>query len=97
MDYSVAGRVIRVISSNQKILTGVVTPDKTLDELGIDSFDGINLLYALEEEFNVALPDEARNFTSVRAIIDGMELLTDAGRQPDTMQHLITEDMSWLK
>ena len=44
MEYSIEDRVINVISSSQKILTGIVTPDKTLEELGIDSFDGINLL-----------------------------------------------------
>ena len=35
MEYSVEERVINVISSNQKILTGVVTSDKTLEELGV--------------------------------------------------------------
>ena len=85
MEYSVEERVINVISSNQKILTGVVTSDKTLEELGVDSFDGINILYALEEEFNVALPDEARNFTSVKAIIDGMQLLVDSQAKIDSM------------
>ena len=93
MVYSVAERVISVISANQKILAGDVTPDKTLDELGIDSFDGINLLYALEEEFNIALPEEARYFSSVGGIIDGMLLLTGAEKRDDTLPHLVTEDM----
>ena len=97
MNYNVAERVISVISCNQRVLTGVVTPDKTLDELGIDSFDGINLLYALEEEFNITLPDEARNYTSVQAIIDGMQLLTDMRGMANCKSHLVTENMDLLK
>ena len=94
MEYSIEDRVINVISSSQKILTGIVTPDKTLEELGIDSFDGINLLYALEEEFNVSLPDDARNYTSVQAIIEGMEFIIEDEQMPNQPTlPLITENM----
>ena len=71
-----------------------MTPDKTLEELGIDSFDGINLLYALEEEFNVSLPDDARNYTSVQAIIEGMEFIIEDEQMPNQPTlPLITENM----
>ena len=94
MEYTIEDRVINVISSSQKILTGIVTPDKTLEELGIDSFDGINLLYALEEEFNVSLPDDARNYTSVQAIIEGMEFIIEDEQMPNQPTlPLITENM----
>ena len=33
----------------------------------------------------MALPDEARNFTSVKAIIDGMQLLVDSQAKIDSM------------
>jgi acyl carrier protein len=96
MNYTVEERVLSVISCNQRVLTGVVTPDKTLDELGIDSFDGINLLYALEEEFHVTMPDEARNYTSVRDIIDGMQLLTGGQELIASGVRLVTENMDLL-
>lgn len=68
-------RVIKVIENNQQILAAKVTADQSLNELGMDSLDGTNLLYALEEEFNIVLPTETRNLTSVKEIIDGVKIL----------------------
>lgn len=68
-------RVIRVISNTQQILTGVVTADSNFHDLGMDSLDGTNLLYALEEEFNIDLPNSARNLATVRAVIEQITLL----------------------
>lgn len=75
MDTSVEKRVIKVISRSKKNLTSDVTVDSTLTELGIDSIEGINLLFSLEEEFDITLPDEAKNLATVQEIIAGMELL----------------------
>jgi acyl carrier protein len=56
-----------------------VTLDKTFEELKIDSLDGINILFALEEEFKVDVPDEAaRQILSVRAAVEGIQKLVGA-------------------
>ena len=54
-------RVTAVIAKTQKIPPESVTIDKTFEELKIDSLDGINILFALEEEFDVDIPDEPAN------------------------------------
>ena len=44
-------RVLRVIAATQRIPIETVTLEKTFEDLGIDSMDGINILFALESEF----------------------------------------------
>ena len=70
------GRVAAVIAKTQKIPPESVTLDKTFAELNIDSLDGINILFALEEEFKVDIPDEsATKIRTVREMVEGIEKL----------------------
>jgi len=68
-------RVIAVIARTQKIPVERITLDSSFEELRIDSLDGLNILFALEEEFDVNIPDEPRgihNMRHVMAIIERM-------------------------
>jgi acyl carrier protein len=72
----IANRVIRIIAETQKIPVESVTTDKSFGELKIDSLDGINIVFALESEFGVSIPDEGvENMKSVRDAIDGIRSL----------------------
>jgi len=72
----VVSRVIETIAKTQKIPVETVTLDKTFEELKIDSLDGINILFALESEFKVDVPDDAaRRILSVRAAVEGIQTL----------------------
>ena len=69
-------RVIRVIAATQKLAAERVSEESTFRELGIDSLDGLNIVFALEEEFAVDIPDEAvKEFTSVRDVVAGIDRL----------------------
>jgi acyl carrier protein len=71
-----AARVAAVIAKTQKIPAESVTVDKTFEDLKIDSLDGINILFALEEEFKIDIPDDAANkIRSVGEMVDGLEKL----------------------
>lgn len=77
-------RVISVIAATQKLPPEKVSVDSTFAELGIDSLDGVNILFALENEFNVNVPDEGvQDIRSVRQMIDSLWKLL-AGGQSDT-------------
>lgn len=66
-------RVISVIAAVQHIPVEQITADSSLAELNIDSLDGINLLFALENEFDISIPDEAaRGLRTVRDMVDGV-------------------------
>ena len=77
---SVTERVIRVIAQTQRLPPESVTPDSTFADLKIDSLDGINVIFALEAEFNISIPDEeAKQLKSVREAVEGVEKLIAAG------------------
>ncbi len=66
-------RVINVITKEQHFDPGKVTMDSTFQELGIDSLDGVNIMFALEEEFVISIPDSiARQMKSVRQVVDDL-------------------------
>ncbi len=79
MPNDVTQRVISVIAKTQRIAPEKISPDSTFEELGLDSLDSVNILFALEEEFNVDIPDEqTRDIRSVRPMIEGIEKLLAA-------------------
>jgi acyl carrier protein len=51
-------RVIDLIANHQRLRPGQVTLDSTLFDLGIDSFDGMDLLLEFERVFQVPIPDD---------------------------------------
>jgi acyl carrier protein len=83
-------RVIKVIAASQKLPPEKVTIDSTFDELGIDSLDGVNLLFALESELNINIPDDkAQGVRSVREMVESLGALmaeTANGSEPGTVR-----------
>lgn len=79
--------VTAVVAKVQDLPPETVTLDKTFADLGIDSLDGINILFAIEEEFGIVVPDEiARGMTSVQQMVDGLRPLWNerrAGKSPE--------------
>jgi acyl carrier protein len=74
-------RVISVITATQHLPQGKVTAHSTFQELGIDSLDGINILFALESEFNINIQDEGvQTLQSVNDVVDGIAKLLDGGK-----------------
>ena len=72
-------RVTGVIAKTQHLPPESVTIDSTFEDLKIDSLDGINILFALESEFDLDIPDDAaRKIRSVREMVDGIEKLLAA-------------------
>jgi hypothetical protein len=53
--------------------------DTTFDELGFDSLDGLNLVFELEEEFDMTIPDDrVGDMKGVRQAVEGIQALLDA-------------------
>ncbi|HZL56039.1 MAG TPA: acyl carrier protein [Bryobacteraceae bacterium] len=73
-------RVLRIIAETQRKDQSQVTIDSSFEELGIDSMDGVNIVFALENEFNVNVPDEeVKNIRNVRDMVEGVRKLVDHG------------------
>ena len=72
-------RVIAVIARTQHIPPDSVTIDSTFEQLKIDSLDGINIVFAIEEEFAIEIPvDAAKLIRGVRDVVDGVDKLVAA-------------------
>lgn len=79
MSNDLTERVISVIARTQRIAPEKITPDSTFEELGLDSLDSVNILFALEEEFNIDIPDDdTRDIRSIRQMIEGVGKLLSA-------------------
>jgi acyl carrier protein len=78
-DKTVAERVIRVFSDFKKVAPEDIKTESTFDELGFDSLDGLNLIFELEEEFDIVVPDDkVQSMKSVQEVVDGIESLLAA-------------------
>ena len=76
-------RVLKIIADNQRKDVSLVTTESSFEELGIDSMDAVNIVFAIENEFNINVPDEEmKNIRSVRDIVEGVHKLV-AAKPPD--------------
>jgi len=78
MPQELTERVLATIAQAQRIPPETVKIDSTFEELGIDSMDGVNILFALENEFDITIPDEsAKQIRSIREMVDGVRKLVE--------------------
>lgn len=86
MNQEIAERVQRVIAKHLRVETDKVPLDATFEQLGMDSLDGVNLLFEVEDEFNISIDDQdAKSITSVPQMVAGIEKLLDRRAEvPDT-------------
>jgi acyl carrier protein len=72
-------RVLKVIATSKRIPLETVTIDGEFQQLGIDSMDAVEILFALENEFDISIPDEeVRSVRNVRQMCEGVERLIAA-------------------
>ena len=63
-----------------------VTPDATLESLGLDSLDLIELLFEVEEQFNIRIPQDGGSslrLAKVQDIVESIDrVLAEGGGAP---------------
>ena len=79
---SVTDKVIEIIAEQAVLETSDVSLDSTLEDLGIDSLGLVESIFAIEEEFDIAIPFNANepeksefDITNVASIVAGIEKL----------------------
>ena len=79
IDETIQERVLKVIATSKRIPLESVQPYSTLESLGIDSLDRLNILFDLESEFEIEVDDEeAKKVQNVEQLIEGIKRLLDA-------------------
>jgi acyl carrier protein len=72
-------RVRGLVAKYLNIPADTIGEDSRLTDLGLDSLGALELVFEIEEEFKVSVPDERiRDFTTVRAVCEGIETLQRA-------------------
>ena len=69
---AIEDRVKKIVVEQLGVAEDQVTPDASfVDDLGADSLDTVELVMALEEEFDTEIPDdEAEKITTVKQAIE---------------------------
>lgn len=67
MSNNIAERVKKIVIDQLGVDEDLVTPNASFtDDLGADSLDAVELVMALEQEFNLEIPDEdAERLTNI--------------------------------
>jgi acyl carrier protein len=71
----VSERVVKKVSEHLQVAEDQVVPGASfVDDLGADSLEIVELVMALEDEFNINIPDEkAEQIKTVKEVIDHIE------------------------
>jgi acyl carrier protein len=67
--------LLRLLAKQKEFEEGALTRDTVLADAGIDSLDTLEILFAIEEEFRVSIPDERAR--AVKTFGDLVDLLAD--------------------
>lgn len=78
-EQTIQDRVLKVIATSKRIPIESVQPDSSFESLGMDSLDRLNILFDLENEFDIEINDEdAKQVKNVREMIEGVTQLVQA-------------------
>ncbi len=79
MSDDISQRVLKVIAATKRLPPETVTIDSEFQQLNIDSMDAVEILFALENEFDISIPDdEVRAVRNVRQMCEGVARLVAA-------------------
>ena len=76
MNQEIAERTIQTIAKFKEMEADKIKVETTIEELEMDSLDALNLVFELEEEFNITIPDEqVFEMKTVGQMAEGIEKL----------------------
>ena len=89
MNTDTAERTIAVIAKFREIPEDQITLETSLEELKMDSLDGLNLIFELEEEFDIMIPDDkALKMKTIGNMVAGIDLI----RSGESLDDVTEED-----
>jgi len=72
----IAKRVKEIVAEQLGVEETLVVPEASfMDDLGADSLDTVELVMALEEEFDIEIPDE--DAEKIQSVNDAIEYITE--------------------
>jgi acyl carrier protein len=80
MNESTQQQVFEIIAKQAKIDMATIEPTSTLKDLGIESLEAIELIFDIEEHFDITFPDQqGANFDSdtAQSLVDAVQTALD--------------------
>ena len=78
-------RLVRILANEHKLAAEKLQPDARLDELGIDSLSVMELLFMIEEEFHIRVPNDQVPLITIDDIVNYVNNLI--AQQADAVPH----------
>ncbi len=77
-DEEIQERVFDIFSKEAQLDRGSLTAESVLQDLNIESLDMVQILFGIEETFEVYVPqEEVENLKTMGDVIDGIKQLLD--------------------
>lgn len=79
---SIFETVQEILADKYSVAKESITPESTLESLGLDSLDLIELMFEVEDAFNIRVPQEAGTAlkaATVQDIVDNIQKLVSQG------------------
>jgi acyl carrier protein len=74
MESQLTTKVLAIVAAVKRVDPATVRSDASFEELGFDSLDKLNMLFELENAFDIEVPDEeARAIKTVKQVIERLE------------------------
>jgi acyl carrier protein len=75
-------KLIAIVRQEKTLAEDLLKPETSLAEAGIDSLDSLTILFAIEEQFHISIPDDRAR--SMHTFGDMINVVTDlAGADAD--------------
>lgn len=68
-------RIKKIVLEKIDIQEDMLTPDATLEGLGLDSLDRVELMFSLEEEFKIKIPDREVTIVTIKDVVNVIDKL----------------------
>ncbi len=84
MSESVQEQVFKIIAEHGKVEVGQIKPESTLKDLNIASLEAIEIIFDIEEHFDITMPDRDPDFDtdSAQGLVDAVNEAL-AGKQDE--------------
>ncbi len=86
MNATVQQQVFEIIADQGKIDIDTITTESTLSDLGIASLEAIEIIFEIEEHFDITLPDQDTDFDTgaVHGLLDAVNAAIAAKAEATT-------------
>ncbi len=68
-------RIKKIVLEKIDMQEDMLTPDATLERLGLDSLDKVELMFSLEEEFKIKISDREVTIVTIQDVVNVIDKL----------------------